>query len=79
VEEQARVFDKFYRRSSRDKEGVGLGLSIARQVVQAHEGRVGVISELNQFTEFYFDLSMVEKTEEKTLDSAGLDLRADPV
>jgi signal transduction histidine kinase len=79
VEEQARVFDKFYRRSSRDKEGVGLGLSIARQVVQAHEGRIGVISELNQFTEFYFDLSMAEKTEEKTLDPAGLDLRADPV
>jgi signal transduction histidine kinase len=79
VEEQARVFDKFYRRSSRDKEGVGLGLSIARQVVQAHEGRIGVISELNQFTEFYFDLSLVEKTEEKALDQAGLDLRADPV
>jgi two-component system, NtrC family, sensor histidine kinase KinB len=63
-EEQARVFDKFYRRSNRDKEGVGLGLSIARQVVQAHEGRIGVLSEPGNSTEFYFDLSVVQKTEE---------------
>ena len=55
-EEQVRVFDKFYRRTNLDREGIGLGLSIARQVVQAHEGRIGVFSRENERTEFYCDL-----------------------
>jgi NtrC-family two-component system sensor histidine kinase KinB len=63
-EEQARVFDKFYRRSSHDGEGAGLGLSIARQVVQAHEGRIGVFSQRDRFTEFYCDLPVARKEEE---------------
>ena len=63
-EEQARVFDKFYRRSGHDGEGAGLGLSIARQVVQAHEGRIGVFSQRDRFTEFYCDLPATRKEEE---------------
>ena len=63
-EEQARVFDKFYRRSGHDGEGAGLGLSIARQVVQAHEGRIGVFSQRDRFTEFYCDLPVTRKEEE---------------
>ena len=55
-EEQARVFDKFYRGPGQKGEGAGLGLSIARQVVQAHDGRIGVFSELEKKTEFYCDL-----------------------
>jgi two-component system, NtrC family, sensor histidine kinase KinB len=62
-EEQGRVFDKFYRRSGQEREGVGLGLSIARQVVQAHEGRIGVFSEIDKTTEFYCDLPVVKKEE----------------
>jgi two-component system, NtrC family, sensor histidine kinase KinB len=56
LEEQARVFDKFYRSNKQRGEGAGLGLSIARQIVQAHDGRIGVTSELGQQTHFYFDL-----------------------
>lgn len=55
-EEQARVFDKFYRSPGHKGEGAGLGLSIARQIVQAHDGRIGVLSELSKQTQFYFDL-----------------------
>jgi signal transduction histidine kinase len=55
AEEQARVFDKFYRGPGHKGEGAGLGLSIARQVVQAHDGRIGVFSE-SEKTEFYCDL-----------------------
>ena len=55
-EEQAQVFDKFYRGPGHKGEGAGLGLSIARQVVQAHEGRIGVFSEWEKRTEFYCDL-----------------------
>jgi signal transduction histidine kinase len=37
-------------------DGAGLGLSIARQIVQAHEGRIGVYSKVDETTEFYCDL-----------------------
>jgi signal transduction histidine kinase len=55
-EEQARVFNKFYRGPGQKGEGAGLGLSIARQVAQAHDGRIGVFSELEKKTKFYCDL-----------------------
>ena len=60
-EEQARVFDKFYRGAGQKGEGAGLGLSIARQVVQAHDGRIGVYSESEKQTEFYFDLPVARE------------------
>ncbi len=60
-QEQARVFDKFYRSPGHKGEGAGLGLSIARQIVQAHDGRIGVLSELGKQTEFYFDLPIASR------------------
>ncbi|HEY0790763.1 MAG TPA: ATP-binding protein, partial [Chthoniobacterales bacterium] len=54
--EQGRIFDKFYRIPKTPGEGVGLGLSIARQIISAHEGRIGVTSEAGRLTEFFFDL-----------------------
>ncbi|MEI2724912.1 MAG: ATP-binding protein [Verrucomicrobiota bacterium] len=38
------------------KRGAGLGLTIAREVVVAHGGRVGVRSQPGQGSEFYFVL-----------------------
>jgi signal transduction histidine kinase len=62
--EQAKVFDKFYRSDNQSvREGVGLGLSIARQIVQAHDGRIGVKSELNALTEFFCDLPVAFRVE----------------
>jgi NtrC-family two-component system sensor histidine kinase KinB len=62
--EQAKVFDKFYRSDNQSiREGVGLGLSIARQIVQAHDGRIGVKSELNALTEFFCDLPVALRVE----------------
>ncbi len=60
-EEQARAFDKFYRGPGQKGEGAGLGLSIARQVVQAHDGRIGVFSESEKKTEFYCDLPVARE------------------
>jgi len=46
----SRVFDKFYRvrREGRDQEGIGLGLSIARQIVEALNGTIEVESQVGK-------------------------------
>lgn len=59
---QGRIFDRFYRVPGQARAGVGLGLSIAREIVVAHGGRVGVRSQLGKGSEFYFVLEAVEVT-----------------
>jgi len=54
-EEQAHVFDPFYRRRGEGAEGTGLGLTICREIATALGGRVGVWSEADQ-VEFFVDL-----------------------
>jgi signal transduction histidine kinase len=51
---QRRIFDKFFRVSESRDEGAGLGLSIAREIVLAHGGSIGVESEPGQGSEFFF-------------------------
>ena len=49
------LFDRFYRTDksrTRSTGGAGLGLPIARQLVRAHGGRIGVESQLGQGTRF---------------------------
>ncbi len=53
---QGLIFDRFYRVPNQAKNGVGLGLSIAREIVVAHGGRVGVRSQPGQGSEFFFVL-----------------------
>ncbi|MBV9672844.1 MAG: HAMP domain-containing protein [Verrucomicrobia bacterium] len=80
-EDIPRVFDKFYRSPRQKGEGVGLGLSIARLIVQAHEGRIGVISEEGKLTEFYCDIpissSRPDSKSEEYRDSSTIDLQVE--
>ncbi|HUB67875.1 MAG TPA: ATP-binding protein [Candidatus Methylacidiphilales bacterium] len=51
-----RIFDKFFRASENAGEGAGLGLSIAREIVLAHGGSIGVDSSEGKGSEFFFTL-----------------------
>jgi signal transduction histidine kinase len=51
-----RIFDKFFRVSESGDEGAGLGLSIAREIVLAHGGSIGVEGEAGKGSEFFFTL-----------------------
>ena len=47
------IFKRFYRsRFSKDKQGIGLGLPLAKAIVQAHNGTIEVDSELGIGTTF---------------------------
>ena len=50
------IFDQFWQESSTKKQGSGLGLSIAKGIVEAHNGRIWVESELEKGSSFYFSI-----------------------
>jgi two-component system sensor histidine kinase KdpD len=56
--EQEMIFEKFYR--GRDQRmmipGTGMGLPIAKAIVELHRGKIGVTSQLGRGSVFYFSL-----------------------
>ncbi len=50
AEDLEKVFDPFYSTKSGKKEGVGLGLSIAKHIIDAHRGRITIQSEVGKGT-----------------------------
>ena len=56
--EQKKVFDKFFRgKDQRERiPGTGMGLTIAREIVRAHHGRIWVESEPGKGAKFSFSV-----------------------
>lgn len=58
--EQESIFEKLYtvggKSITRESERMGLGLTIAKGIVEAHDGEIWVESELNKGSTFYFTL-----------------------
>jgi PAS domain S-box-containing protein len=58
------LFSKFFRvdnSQTRNIGGTGLGLTLVKEVVEAHQGRVWVDSELGRGSTFFFSLPTVEQ------------------
>jgi signal transduction histidine kinase len=54
-----RIFERFFRVTGDKQEtysGLGLGLYISSEIVRRHKGNIGVESEENNGSTFYFDL-----------------------
>lgn len=71
AEQQAGLFERFYRvRPGNEEPGVGLGLAIAKGIIDAHGGSIGVESALGVGTKVWFTLP--QSTEPApSADSAG--------
>ncbi|MBW2186681.1 MAG: PocR ligand-binding domain-containing protein [Deltaproteobacteria bacterium] len=58
AEQVAQVFDKFYRVDSSNtaQTGLGLGMAIVKSIIEAHDGKIWVESELGKGTSISFSL-----------------------
>jgi NtrC-family two-component system sensor histidine kinase KinB len=64
-EYQERIFEKFFQVPEAGPKGTGLGLYIAKEIVRAHGGEIGVESEPGMGCTFWFTLPSVAKTTSK--------------
>jgi PAS domain S-box-containing protein len=66
-EQQQKILTPFYTTKA---DGMGMGLSITRSIVEAHDGTLHFNSELGKGTTFYFTLPIEEKPDQNSQDSS---------
>jgi two-component system, NtrC family, sensor histidine kinase KinB len=64
AEYHAPIFEKYFRVPGAAAGGVGLGLWLAREIVDAHRGRIGVESTPGEGSVFWFTLPRAEEARE---------------
>ncbi len=57
-QEQEKIFDRFYqgREVTRQAKGFGLGLSVAKGIIESHDGKIWVESEVGNGSAFHFSI-----------------------
>ena len=61
AEQLPHIFGRFWQARSSDRRGIGLGLAIAKGIVEAHNGRIWVESHVGLGSTFYFTLPSAGK------------------
>jgi signal transduction histidine kinase len=56
AEQLPHIFGRFWQAKPSDRRGIGLGLAIAKGIVEAHSGRIWVESNVGLGSTFYFTL-----------------------
>ena len=62
---QPHIFDKYYRAHAtheKDKGGSGLGLTVVKHIVDAHQGRIELKSKVNEGSTFTIILPKIQST-----------------
>lgn len=54
------IFEKFYRASNQSQEGMGLGLFLAKSIIDAHKGKIKIRSQENKGTEVEIKLPRIK-------------------
>jgi PAS domain S-box-containing protein len=63
-DEVPHIFGRFWQANRKDRRGIGLGLAIAKGIVEVHGGRIWVESTLGNGSNFYFTVPVSRRASE---------------
>src|SRR5215470_15391967 len=67
----SKIFDRFWQAPGTKQRGSGLGLSIAKGIVEAHGGTIWAESQSGKGSSFFFTLPLADSDSTKRTDSAA--------
>ena len=70
-EHLSKIFDRFWQAPGTKEKGSGLGLSIAKGIIQAHGGTIWAESQLGKGSSFFFTLPLADLDNSKRINTAA--------